>query len=136
MLPSVSKNSIPSCFIVFAASLETGFRRCKKVLKDVPASEPRTPASANAASAAVVSCIVKPDATACCPVCCSAIAMSATSAAEALAAPARASTIDVESFALRLNVFMPADMMTADSASPMPEAAARFSVLESAPASI
>jgi len=40
--------------MVFAASAETGFRRCKNVLKEVPASEPRTPASAKAASAAVV----------------------------------------------------------------------------------
>ena len=136
MFPCASKKSSPSWLISFAASSDFGFRFVSIVLNDVPASDPDSPALLNAASAAVVSCTVSPDEAAAWPAIARPCARSSTSAADAFAAPARASVTSPARLAFRLNVFIAAMVMVAASAISICPAAARVIAAWTPPALI
>ena len=133
MVPLLLRTLIPYSFINFAALPVGADKRCSIVFRDVPASAPFTPASANAPSTAVVSCMFQPAKCACAPHCASPCVNGSTSVEDAAAAPASALAATDDLLADSPNAPIACTTTLAEVPSSMPEDAAKSMVAFSAP---
>ena len=131
--PFASYALIPRRSISFCASFDWGVSRCSMLLKEVPASDPTTPAFANAVNPAVVSSIDRPAFAATEPTCFIASVMSRTEPCALPAPAARRSAMWGMSFPDRENWAMAAAAASAASPTSIWPAAARFSAPTSPP---
>ena len=133
ILPCASKNSSPSSAIEAAALSLSGTSRCRKVLNEVPASEPEAKLEAVAEIAVRKSSIDTPVAPATPPAWAMASRRSSKPNLEVSAAPVSRSAIIGSSDACRLNCAMTSVTRSAAGASSPPSAPAKASEASSAP---